>query len=307
MLFCYSKQMKKMLAVALVFLFLATCVTATVLQTVKTLFQPYQQHVTLAATIDQNQSQLPLNEVKFVAADGVPLVGYAAEQPSPKGWIVLVHGFTPNGWKSMLGLSEFFYAEGYNIFIPSLRSFGDSGGQDISLGTAEWQDVAAAHAYVQELNSEKLPVGWYGVSMGAASSIVAAGETTPPDFLMVMVPFANLQSYFEKQLTDDAWHQSLARPFIAASILQEFGAGYQRYTASSQMAKLSMPLMIIAGINDNQVKYSDSQLLYLLASTPIERKTLLSIEGGHDLFAEQPGSITTKLREFLNTLPHTSP
>lgn len=283
---------------------------------------PLVGHVELSPNIQVASFDVSLETHSFTTADGVALTGYSATQPedtAAKGWILLVHGFTPNGWKSMLGVGEFLYQEGFNVFWVSLRSYGESEGDHVYLGTQEWQDVVAADAFISaELNQEQLPVGWYGVSMGAASSLVAAGQVTAnqaadqntagqstagqsglPKFLIAQVPFASIQSLLYTQIQQENLPLAVFQPLAHVVPPLELGWGYQQFTPLATVDQITVPTLIIGAEWDNQVQFSDSQLLYERLSTPTDEKMYRHFDTGHDVYAEKPGEVQTALREFL--------
>lgn len=268
---------------------------------------PLAHHVTLSPTVQVADYNLPLQTHFFTTVDNLKLAGYSAQQPAgtpSKGWIILVHGYTPNGWKSMLGVGSFLYQEGYDIFMPSLRSYGESEGSYVALGTQEWQDVLAADELVRaELNPKKLPVGWYGVSMGAASALVAAGQAQqPPDFLIAQVPYASVTSLLAQQIREEKLPAWLFMPLAYVIPQLEFGWQYHEHIPLNNLAKITMPLLVIGAQRDNQVLFEDSALIFKEVSTPVEQKTYIELNTGHDPYGERPeevqGSVTTFLSAY---------
>jgi len=271
---------------------------------------PLHGHIQLSETISVDDYDLPLQKHTFTSLDGVQLVGYSAvhsqnatqaTQPSvtTKGWILLTHGFTSNGWKSLLGPGQFLYDQGYNVFFVSLRSFGESQGDRVYLGTQEWQDVVAADSYIQDnFPTTGMPLGWYGVSMGAASTLVAAQYDKQPDFLIIQVPFATIQSLIIPQLIRSNLPVWLFQPFAHLIPFLELGWNYKQFTAEKSTA-IKTPILLIGAQRDNQVLFGDSQKLFDLVATPADMKIYVQLDTGHDAYGEKPEAVQEVMQKFL--------
>jgi pimeloyl-ACP methyl ester carboxylesterase len=116
---------------------------------------------------------LPFEDVSFAAVDGVPLHGWWVPAASARGSVVLVHGLNRSRIEMVRKL-PFLHAQGWNALALDLRHHGASGGDRSSFGYFERLDVrgAAAEAHRRAAG----PVAAWGVSLGAASVMLAAAE-----------------------------------------------------------------------------------------------------------------------------------
>ena len=117
---------------------------------------------------------LPFEEVAFQAADGVTLKGWwVPAEKDAQGTAVLVHGLNRSRIE-MVKKVPFLHAHGWNALLFDLRHHGQSGGKVSSFG---WFEKADAHAAVELARSRaKGPVVLWGVSLGAATAVLAAAE-----------------------------------------------------------------------------------------------------------------------------------
>jgi pimeloyl-ACP methyl ester carboxylesterase len=116
---------------------------------------------------------LSFEDVAFQAADGVPLKGWWVPAPQPRGTVVLVHGLNRSRIE-MVKKVPFLHARGWNALLFDLRHHGASGGAVSSFGYFEKAD---AHAAVDLARSRSGgPVVLWGVSLGAATAVLAAAE-----------------------------------------------------------------------------------------------------------------------------------
>lgn len=264
---------------------------------------PLATHVELSDKINPADFNLELQPHTIISLDGTHLRGYSATSPEDKGWVLLVHGFTPNGWKSMLRVGDFLHKQGFNVFFISLRSYGESEGNHIYLGTREWQDVIAAHRYIQEnLNQARRPITWYGVSMGAASTLVAAGQINSaelPSLVIAQVPYITIQSLLVTQIQEEKLPLFIFRPLAEVIPTLELGENYRFYTPLLQLKNITTPLVVIGAERDNQVQFSDSHYLYENVATPVEFTYYYQLNTGHDVYSERPEDVQNILLDHI--------
>ena len=112
-----------------------------------------------------------------VTSDGVPIAGWyipaADGSDASAPTVILVHGFTSDKSGDLpyaIGLHEHF-----NLVAFDERNSGRSGGTQTTAGVLEQNDVRAMVDWVERV---KRPdhVGLFGVSMGAAAALAAAGH-----------------------------------------------------------------------------------------------------------------------------------
>jgi len=132
---------------------------------------------------------LDYEDVRFTTDDGVTLSGWLIRaRRETRGAVVLLHGFS---WNRLPWLASFvpWLSERYHVLQFDFRGHGVSDDADITLGTAERHDVAAA---VRMLEGRGLgPIALMGISMGAAVAIMA-GADLPVAAVVADAPYADL-------------------------------------------------------------------------------------------------------------------
>jgi pimeloyl-ACP methyl ester carboxylesterase len=116
---------------------------------------------------------LPFEDVSLRSSDGVPLAGWWVGAPDAKGTVVMVHGLNRSRIE-MVRRVPFVHAEGWNALLIDLRRHGASGGTVTTFGATEKLDVEAAAALARA--RAPVPVVLWGVSLGAASVMLAAAD-----------------------------------------------------------------------------------------------------------------------------------
>jgi pimeloyl-ACP methyl ester carboxylesterase len=111
--------------------------------------------------------------VAFRAQDGTELKAWWVPAQGARGSVVMVHGLNRSRIE-MARRMPFVHASGWNALVLDLRHHGASGGATTTFGVHEKEDVKAATRFARERSPG--PVVLWGVSLGAASVVLAAAE-----------------------------------------------------------------------------------------------------------------------------------
>lgn len=135
---------------------------------------------------------MPYQDIEFLSTDGLHLKGWwmpAGGEGTPgaagaaAGTIIYCHGQNRTRVE-MLPMSEVGHKLGYNGLAFDFRHQGASEGKFSSVGYWERRDVEGAVRYALAGQHAARPVVVWGVSLGAAASLMAAAET--PDVSAVI-------------------------------------------------------------------------------------------------------------------------
>jgi pimeloyl-ACP methyl ester carboxylesterase len=139
----------------------------------RVVFRPFHYDDKENAGLTPGSFQLPFEDVSFRTGDGVTLKGWWVPAPDARGSVVLVHGLNRSRIE-MVKKVPFLHQQGWNALLFDLRHHGDSGGAISGLGYFEKNDVKAAVAEARARSGG--PVVVWGVSLGGASSVLAAAD-----------------------------------------------------------------------------------------------------------------------------------
>lgn len=255
--------------------------------------------------------------VEFVAADGTNLVGWwipARPQPAtrkntPENWghdtVIICHGLGSNKWNAMPmagGCGE----AGYNLLVFDFRAHGESGGQLTTYGMLEKQDVLAAVRWVKSTHPDQsIKVYGVGASMGAAALVSAAGDDSPTgraiDAVVVFGTYARLDelvhevcnNYFPSPLNTLAYRLGL--PIAEAHVGEDLSA----FAPADAISKIwPRPVLVIHGMKDEIIPFSQGQELFMAASPP--RLHIWKPEGTHNDVVQDAG-LADQVVKFLQT------
>ncbi|MBY0755935.1 alpha/beta hydrolase [Clostridium sardiniense] len=219
---------------------------------------------------------------KYVKSnDGLKLHSYEVRNTKKtNNWVVVVHGYTSEG-KQMSSFAKPFYDMGYNVLIPDLRGHGKSEGDYIGMGWDDRLDIIKWIDHILE-EDKNANIVLHGVSMGAATVMMTAGEELPSNVKAIIEDCGYTSAWDEFSYQLKALFKLPSFPVMnAASIVSKIRAGYWlgEGSAIKQVAKSKTPMLFIHGDADDFVPYFMLDELYNAATSEKER---LVIEGaGH--------------------------
>ena len=141
---------------------------------------------------------LHYSDMEFVSKDGkTNLKGWVIEPfADAKMTVIFSHGYGGNrleGNVPFLPIALRLANEGYRIIMFDFRASGESGGDMITLGAKEKYDLLSVIEYAK--NNYPEPIVLYGISMGASTSLLAAGMSEQVKGVIADSPFSDLEGY----------------------------------------------------------------------------------------------------------------
>lgn len=192
-------------------------------------------------------------------------------------WVIEVHGYTGKG-KDMTYYAKEFFGRGYNILVLDLRGHGQSEGNYIGMGWHDRLDLIDWVNYLTEKNPN-CKIILHGVSMGAATVMMATGENLPSNIKVAIEDcgYTSIWDEFTMQLKE-LYNLSTFPVLNAASAVCKIRAGYKIEEGScvEQVKKSQTPTLFIHGELDRFVPFEMLEKLYTAAKC---EKQKLVIEG----------------------------
>ncbi|PAV29787.1 alpha/beta hydrolase [Virgibacillus profundi] len=235
--------------------------------------------------------------------DGLKLQGYflEAKEPTDKT-VVLAHGYL--GRARDMGLyGQYYYEElGYNIFTADLRGHGESEGDYIGFGWHDRLDYIDWIDMVLEEVGTDSEIVLHGVSMGAATVLMASGEELPDNVKAIVAdsPYTSVYDMFDYQM--GRMFNLPAFPILpSTSVVTNMRAGYSLSEASAldQVKKAEVPILYIHGNADTFVPTKMTEKLY--ENTKSEAEMITFDNAGHgEAFVTQEDKYVDKLNKFLD-------
>ncbi len=217
-----------------------------------------------------------------------PADGQAAKTGFEGGCVILAHGWRDAQFTRSPAALTYLEA-GFSVLMPLFRGHGASGGRRIDLGCRYRKDLFAWMEQVKWLADQ--PPAFFildGLSMGAANVLTASGDEEMPGEVAAILADCSYSTLIEQ----GRWSISKMTPLIAGPsflvtlLLFRVLMGYKRKdpTPLSQVAKASLPILIIHGGDDVFVPTAMAPKLYEACASPM--KDFWIVEGAKHAMSE---------------------
>ncbi|MGN0586227.1 MAG: alpha/beta hydrolase [Oscillospiraceae bacterium] len=240
-------------------------------------------------------------DVNLLTNDGVKVHALLlkADEPSRK-YAVLCHGY--KDCAEEMGYQAYNFRKlGYNVLAVDGRASGSTQGKYIGMGWLERKDICGYINFITARDAQA-EILLYGISMGAAEVMMAAGEHLPSNVKVIVEDcgYTSVWDEFKLQLTD-IFH---IPPFPVLNIVSLYcklvhGFGFKEASAVDALRRSNIPILMIHGTEDKFVPFSMLDELYEAAAGDKEK---LAVEGaGHiQSSAVAPDLYWGKIREFAD-------
>ena len=190
----------------------------------------------------------PMKRQVIKSQDGLLLTGEYAMLPAAHRWAILVHGYKGNR-HDMESYGMEYYRRGYNILMPDNRACGESQGKYLGMGWLDRKDILLWIQWILEKDADS-EIVLHGVSMGAATVMMVAGEELPEQ-VKAFVEDCGYTSVYDVLASEMRVRFKLpAFPLVSlASLYSIIAAGYSFKEASAlkQVMKNNRPKLFIHG------------------------------------------------------------
>lgn len=248
---------------------------------------------------DQNFERLTLT-----SRDGLKLSGYylPASKPTDK-LVILTHGYLGNAKQMGLFGQHYHNDLDYNIFMPDARGHGKSEGNYYGFGWPDRLDLIDWTQLLVEKLGTDIKVAYHGLSMGAATVLMASGEEELPSQVKAIIadsPYASVYQLFQYQM-NRMFHLPAFPLLDSTSVLTKIRAGYSFREASAlkEVEKTSVPILYIHGESDTFVPTELTKDLYRHTSSDAELYLVPNANHGESIALDED-KYNMKIDQFLN-------
>ena len=192
-------------------------------------------------------------------------------------WVILVHGYADSGlWFHEEALA--FYGQGFHLLLPDARGHGKSQGTYIGMGWHDRLDIISWIHWIIE-NDSQAEIILYGVSMGAAAVMMAAGEALPSNVKAVVEDcgYTSAWDVLKYQLKKQ-FHLPAFPALTCAGLVNFLKNRYWLKDADAVkcVSRAKIPILFIHGTEDRFVPFEMSRTLYDACNS---KKEYLAVEG----------------------------
>ncbi|MBQ8432030.1 MAG: alpha/beta hydrolase [Clostridia bacterium] len=242
----------------------------------------------------------PAEDVSIVSYDGLRLAGHYYHHADGAPVKIIFHGWRSTYLRDCGGGAEMAWHAGYNLLLVDQRALGGSEGHTITFGIKEKYDCLSWIQYVIDRFGEDVKIILGGISMGAATVLMASALDLPKNVKCISADcgFTSPEAIIRKVCREDMgvpdW---LGFPFVRLGARIFGGFSIRDGGALEAVKHAKVPLMIMHGDEDDFVPFSMCHEIY--NAIPGE-KVLLTVEGaGHGLsYFEETERYEATLRDF---------
>lgn len=242
----------------------------------------------------------PSERVSIVSLDGLRLVAdYYPGQPG-RPVHICCHGYRSLGPRDFCGIAQTLLEEGDGVLLIHQRAQGASEGHTITFGVREREDVLLWARYAEQRFGQQTPLFLYGLSMGAATVLMALALPLPKNVKGVMAdcPFDSPREILVHTAQKVVPHAGLLWPFLQmGAFLCGHGLRFGTVCCHEAVQKATVPILILHGEEDRFVPSAMSAPIAAAAPNRVTR--LLFPRAGHGMsFFEDTERYVSDIRAF---------
>lgn len=242
--------------------------------------------------------------VSITSFDGTRLFGryYHVRDGAPL--IILMHGYRSHAYRDCSGGHSLSRKMGFNALVVDQRAHGDSEGVTITFGIKERRDCLCWTEYASMRFGADTPIVLSGLSMGAATVLMASGLNLPKNVAAIMAdsPYSAPISIIEKVCRDMHYPVALCRPFIYLGAYLYGRFDLNECSAKDAVSKARIPILLFHGEADHFVPCDMSREIAQCCASHVEVYTFP--DAGHGLcYMTDPRRYERIVVDFLSSIP----
>ncbi len=219
-----------------------------------------------------------------------------------KPLFICFHGYHGSSLRDYSGIGLWLIKEGYPVIMVDERAHWRSEGHTITFGIRERFDVVSWVNYANERFGNDRPVYLHGISMGGGTVLMASGQQLPANVKGIIAdcPFDDPEQIIRHVCQLVKLNPDLSWPVIKLSALIFGRFNINKTTASKEVRKTTVPILIIHGEGDDFVPTPMSEAVQKANPDRIERH--LIADAGHGLaYYYDPQEYAKIVDSFIST------
>ncbi|MBQ3015653.1 MAG: alpha/beta hydrolase [Clostridia bacterium] len=227
---------------------------------------------------------MPHETITIKSHDGLSLSGNYYEYKPGAPIELLFHGYQGCGERDLSAGVERCFAIGRSAVIIDQRSHGASEGRTTTFGIKERFDCLTWIEYITERFGKDTKIILTGVSMGAATVMMAAGEKLPENVVCVLADcgYSSAKAIIKKVIREMGLPADLLYPFVRLGAFVFGGFKLEETSPLEAVKRANVPIIFIHGDNDAFVPHSMSAELYEACASK-HKKFVISPGAGHGI------------------------
>lgn len=234
----------------------------------------------------------PYERVYITSEDGLRLAGryYHRREGAPLG--ICFHGWRGTPSRDFSGGASLYLSLGFNLLLIEERGQCGSEGHTITMGVMERRDCLLWVNYALERFGPETRIVLAGISMGAATVLMASGMDLPANVRGIVAdcPYSTPRSILQSVCS--AWHipPDLVWPFLrwGARLFGGFDLEDPEADAEAAVTRSRTPILLIHGEDDRFVPCDMSRSIAAANPILIELHTFPGAGHGLSFLVDRP-------------------
>ena len=245
-------------------------------------------------------SERPCEFVTVLSQEGLRLSGryYHVRDGAPLD--IGFHGYRGTAIRDFCGGTEISFAAGHHVLLVDQRAHGASEGDTITFGVEERRDCLDWVRYACARFGADRPILLYGVSMGAATVLMAAGLELPANVRGIIAdsPYSTPEAIIRKVCRDLHLPDRVCYPILARSAARFGRFRLSDGSAVEAVRHAKVPILLIHGEDDRFVPCEMSREILDACASDAARHTFPG--AGHGLsYVTDPERYTHLVLQFF--------
>ena len=243
---------------------------------------------------------MPHEDVYITSFDGLKLHGRYYEYAPGAPMELMFHGYRGNADRDLCGGVQRCFALKRSALVVDQRASAGSDGNVITFGIKEHRDCRAWVDFAVKKFGPDAKIILTGISMGASTVLMAAGEPLPAQVKGVLADcgFSSAKAIIHKVIRQLKLPPKLVYPFIRLGAVLYGGFDPEHYSAVEAVKHATLPTIFFHGADDDFVPAEMSRENFDACAA---KKELVTIDGaGHGLsYPVDPEGYLQALRDFF--------
>jgi fermentation-respiration switch protein FrsA (DUF1100 family) len=261
------------------------------------IYEPYRDQI--VDWIKQTRA-LPCEPMTITSFDGLQLQGTYYEYAPGAVIEIMFHGYRGSSERDMSGGVQRCFKLGHSALIVDQRSSGRSQGNVITFGVNESRDCLAWMNHAIERFGPDCRLMLTGISMGAATVMIAAGEELPENVIGVLADcgYSSARDIIKTVIRQMKLPANLLYPFVKLGARLYGHFDLEKYSPEEALKPCKVPVLLFHGEDDDFVPCSMSHENFAACAS---RKKLVTVPGaGHGLcIIFDPEGYRSAMKDFF--------
>ncbi|MBQ8538004.1 MAG: alpha/beta hydrolase [Clostridia bacterium] len=246
---------------------------------------------------------MPHEDVSIISFDGLTLRGKFYEYAPGAPIELMIHGYRGTAERDMCGGVERCFKLRRSALLVDQRASGTSDGNLITFGVNERKDCLRWVDFLIDKFGPDVRIILTGISMGAATVMMAAGEKLPPNVVGVLADcgYSSQKEIICKVIRQLKLPAKPLYPFVKLGAKLYGHFDLEETTPLDAMKRCKVPVFFVHGENDDYVPCQMSLDCYNVC---VSQKAIFTVPGaGHGLaYPSDLEGYYAAVREFFDKL-----